>query len=47
MVNFTPLFTGKKRPWYPLDRRIGGLQSGSGFCGKEKFLPLLRIEPLL
>jgi hypothetical protein len=26
----------KKSPWYPLDRRLGGLQSRSGRGGEEK-----------
>jgi hypothetical protein len=25
-----------KNPWYPLDRRLGGLQSQSGSGGEEK-----------
>jgi hypothetical protein len=25
-----------KSPWYPLDRKMGGSQSNSGHCGKEK-----------
>jgi hypothetical protein len=30
--HFTP---GGKSPWYPLDRRLGGLQNWSGHGGKE------------
>jgi hypothetical protein len=26
-----------KSPWYPLDRRLGGLQSRSGRGGEEKY----------
>jgi hypothetical protein len=26
-----PLYPRGKSPWYPLDRRLGGLQSQSGF----------------
>jgi hypothetical protein len=32
-----------KSPRYPLDRRLGGPQSGP--CGEEKNLVLLEIEP--
>jgi hypothetical protein len=35
-----------KRPWYPLDRRLGGPQSRSGRGGEEKnSRPLSGIEP--
>jgi hypothetical protein len=37
-VSFTPrppYFQGKN-PWYPIDRRLGGLQSRSGRGGEEK-----------
>jgi hypothetical protein len=35
-----------KSPWYPLDRRLGGPQTKSGRCSKEKnVLPLPGIEP--
>jgi len=32
VVIFTPLslYSWRKSPWYPLDRRLGGLQSRSG-----------------
>jgi hypothetical protein len=37
-----------KSPWYPLDRRLGGLQSRSGHGGEEKnSQPLPGFEPLL
>jgi hypothetical protein len=40
-------FTPRKRaPWYPLDRRLGGLQSRSGRGGEEKnSQPLPGLEP--
>jgi hypothetical protein len=31
-----PLYPQGKNPWYPLDRRLGELQSRSGRGGKEK-----------
>jgi hypothetical protein len=35
-----------KRPWYPLDRKLGGPQSRSGRGGEEKnSQPPPRIEP--
>jgi hypothetical protein len=41
-----------KKPWYPLDRRLGGPQSRSGLSGEEKnsqplpgFLPPI-IQPV-
>jgi hypothetical protein len=35
-----------KSPWYPLDRRLGGPQSGSGRGGEEKnSKPPPGIEP--
>jgi hypothetical protein len=48
VVSFTPqpLYPRGKRPWYPLDRRLGGPQSRSGRGGEEKnSQPLLEIEP--
>jgi len=38
MVSFTrrPLYPHGKKPWYPLDRRLGGSQWRSGRGGKEK-----------
>jgi hypothetical protein len=33
-----PLYPRGKRPWYPLDRKLGGPQSWSGQCGEEKIL---------
>jgi hypothetical protein len=44
VVSFTswPLYLQGKSPWYPLDRRSGGLQSWSGCGSKEKkSMPLL------
>jgi hypothetical protein len=36
----------RKNPWYPLDRRLGGLQSRSGRGGEEKnSQPPTEIEP--
>jgi hypothetical protein len=36
----------RKRPWYQLDRRLGGAQSRNGRGGEEKnSQPLLRLEP--
>jgi hypothetical protein len=36
VVSFTPrpLYFQRKSPWYPLDRRLGGLQSRSGYGGE-------------
>jgi hypothetical protein len=48
VVNFTPrpLYPQGNRPWYPLDRRLGGPQSRSGHGGEEKdSQPLPGIEP--
>jgi hypothetical protein len=38
VVRFTlqPLFPKGKRHWYPLDKKLGGLQSRSGSDGNEK-----------
>jgi hypothetical protein len=38
VVSFTPrpLYSHGKSPWYPLNRRLGGLQSRSGRGGEEK-----------
>jgi hypothetical protein len=42
-----PLYPRGKRPWYPLDRRLGGPHSRSGrspnFVLVSKLLPNLRI----
>jgi hypothetical protein len=40
VVSFTPrpLYPWGKSPRYPLDRRLGGLQSRSGRCGEQKIL---------
>jgi hypothetical protein len=48
VVSFTPrtLYPQGKSTWYPLDRRLGALQSRSGRGGEEKnFHPLLGLEP--
>jgi hypothetical protein len=48
VVSFTPrpLYHQGKRPWYPLDRRLGGPQSRSGRGGEEKnSQPPQGIEP--
>jgi hypothetical protein len=48
VVSFTlrPLYPQGKCPWYPLDKRLGGLQSRSGRGGEEKnSQPLPGIEP--
>jgi hypothetical protein len=48
VVSFTPrpLYHQGKRPWYPLDRRLGGPQSRSGRGGEEKnSQPLPGLEP--
>jgi hypothetical protein len=44
VVSFTPqlLYSQGKRPWYPLDRRLGRPQSRSGRDG-ERLLFILRI----
>jgi hypothetical protein len=40
VVSSTPrqLYPWGMSPWYPLDRRLGGLQNRSGRCGIEKNL---------
>jgi hypothetical protein len=48
VVSFTsrPLYSQGKSPWYPLDRRLGGLQSRSGRGGEEvNSQPLPGLEP--
>jgi hypothetical protein len=41
-----PFYPQGKSFWYPLDRRLGGLQSWSGHGSEEKnSQPLLEIEP--
>jgi hypothetical protein len=42
VVSFTPLplFPQEKGPWYPLDGRLGGLQSRSGLYRELKILDL-------
>jgi hypothetical protein len=47
MASFTarPLYSQRKNPWYPLDRRLGGPQRRSGRSGEEKnFQPLAGLE---
>jgi hypothetical protein len=40
------LYTQGKRPWYPLDSRLGGPQNRSGHGGEEKNFQLLSgLEP--
>jgi hypothetical protein len=48
MVSFIlrPFYPQRKSPRYPLDRRLGGLQSRSGHGGEEKnSQPLPGLEP--
>jgi len=48
VVSFTTrsLYPQGKRPWYPLDRRLGGPLGLSGFGGEEKnSQPLSGHEP--
>jgi hypothetical protein len=41
-----PLYPQGKNPWYPLDRKLSGLQSRSGRGGEEKNTqPLPGLEP--
>jgi hypothetical protein len=50
VVGFTlrPLHPQGKIPWYPLDRRLGGLQSRSGRGGEQKnSQPPPELEPLI
>jgi hypothetical protein len=45
-ITLRPLYRQGKSPWYPLDRRLGGIQSRSGRCGEEKnSQPPPGIEP--
>jgi len=42
MVKFTPPpLTPKEEAWMELSRRLGGLQTFTGGCGKEKSLSTL------
>jgi hypothetical protein len=41
-----PLYLGN-HPWYPLDRRLGGPQSQSGYRAEQKNLPLPGIKTQL
>jgi hypothetical protein len=48
VLSFTPrlFYPQGKIPWYPLDRRLGGLQGWSGRGGEEKnSQPLPGLEP--
>jgi len=41
-----PLHLWRKRPWYPLDRRLGGPQSWSGYrVEKKNSQPSPEIKP--
>jgi len=41
-----PLYPQRKSPWYPLDRRLGGIQIRSGHDGEENnSQPLPGLEP--
>jgi hypothetical protein len=43
-----PLYSQGKSPLYPMDRRLGGTQSLSGYGGEEKhFQPLTGMDPLI
>jgi hypothetical protein len=46
MVSFTPwpLYLQGKRPWYPLDRRLGGPHNPSGQHEEEKILDCTRTR---
>jgi hypothetical protein len=49
-LTFTPqpLYPQGKIPCYPLDKRLGALQSWSGHSGEEKnSQPLSGLEPLI
>jgi hypothetical protein len=42
------LYLQRKSPWYPLYRRLGGLQSLSGCSGEEEnSQPLPGLKPLI
>jgi hypothetical protein len=48
VVSFTPrqFYPHGKSPWYPLDGRVGGIQSRSGNGGEEKnSQPLSGFKP--
>jgi hypothetical protein len=50
LVSFTlrPLYPQGKSPWYPWDRRLGGLQSRSGRGGEKKIpLPHRDSNPII
>jgi hypothetical protein len=42
------LYSQRKSPWYPLDRRLGGPQNRSGRGGEKKNFQILpRLEPAI
>jgi hypothetical protein len=43
--SFWQLYLQGKRPWYPLDRWLGGHQSRSGSGGEKNSEPLPGLEP--
>jgi hypothetical protein len=47
VVSFIPqlLYPQGKSPWYPLDRRLGGLQSSSGHGNEKNSQHLLGLKP--
>jgi hypothetical protein len=47
VVSFTPrpLYPRERRPRYPLDRTLNGLQSRSGRCGEENNFAMPGMEP--
>lgn len=49
MINILPwpVYSRRKGPRYPFGGKLGGSQSRSGICGKEKdFLLLAGIDPV-
>jgi len=38
-----PFYPQGNRPWYPMDRRLGGPQSWSGLGDKENEIPSLPL----
>jgi hypothetical protein len=46
VVSYTsrPLYLQGKSRWYPLDRRLAGPQSRSGWGGEEKNIPVNMLE---
>jgi len=39
-----PLYTRGKSPWYPMDKRLNGLQSRSGLGEEKNSQPLPGLE---